>query len=58
MTIDWPHLVATMLLILAVMFSLQRIRLYQEATRGKRFALTAGSIFIALTALNLIWPQG
>lgn len=58
MNIDWPHMIATMVVIFVVFIALERIGAYRNATRGKRFAPMAVTIFVALTVLNLIWPYG
>lgn len=56
MNIDWPHMIVTIILILAVSFGLGRLAIYKEASKGKRFLLMAVSIFIVVFVFNLIWP--
>ena len=57
MTIDFPHLLVTMIVIFVVAFAMEHSGLLREAGRGKRAVLIGVAIGLAVFALNLLWPS-
>jgi len=57
-TLDWPHMLASLLIILVVMQGLERVPRYREGSMGRRLAMLAGVLFVVLLIFNAIWPYG
>ncbi len=58
MTIDLPHMLATMMVIFVVAFAIEHSGLLHDASRGKRALLIGGAVGVAVFTLNLVWPAG
>lgn len=58
MTLDFPHMIVTALIVLAVIRTVDRIRILQRASRGRRTLIKLAAIFAAIVILNLLWPYG
>ena len=58
MNIDFPHMIATVVLIFVAVLLIHRTSLYKNGSRLKRFAIVGITLFIVLLVLNLIWPYG
>jgi hypothetical protein len=58
MSIDWPHLIVSMLLIFATVLAVQRAPAYKHGSRGKRAAIAGIAAGLVIFAFNLMWPYG
>lgn len=58
MTLDIPHMLATMVIIFVVVYGLEHASLMQGASKLKRSLTVFIVLFIALTSLNMVWPYG
>ena len=58
MSIDWPHMIVSMLLIFATLLFVQRAPAYKSGSRGKRAVIVAVALFLVMFVFNLIWPYG
>ena len=58
MSIDWPHMIVSILLIFATVLLVQRAPTYKNGSRGKRIAIFAVALFLVMFVFNLIWPYG
>ena len=56
MTVNLPHMLATMLVIFIVAFALEKTAVVREASRAKRALITGGAVGLAVLILNLVWP--
>ena len=56
MSIDWPHMIISMVLIFATVLLVQRTPTYKQGSRGKRAVIVAVSLFLVMFVFNLIWP--
>jgi len=58
MSIDWPHMIVSMLMIFATVLLVQRASAYNSGSRGKRAVIVAVALFLVMFVFNLIWPYG
>ncbi len=58
MTLDIPHLIATAIIIFAVMYPLNRMTQFETMSRGWRILITSVLLFVLIFILNLVWPYG
>ena len=58
MSIDWPHMLISMVLIFATVLLVQRTPAYKQGSRGKRAVIVAVALFLVMFVFNLIWPYG
>lgn len=58
MTFDIPHMIATAVIILAVVYGTNHMSVFEGMSKGKRALATFAILFVALLILNLIWPYG
>ena len=58
MSIDWPHMIISMVLIFATVLLVQRTSAYKQGSRGKRAVIVAVALFLVMFVFNLIWPYG
>ena len=58
MTLDIPHLIATAIIIFAVMYPLHRMTQFETMSRGWRILITSVLLFVLIFILNLVWPYG
>ncbi len=56
MTIDVPHMLATVAVIFVVAFALEHSGMLRDASRGKRALMTGIAVGAAVFVLNLLWP--
>lgn len=53
---NWPHAIATGVLISAIYWLAEQSGILEGKTRGKRLAIMAPIYFVAVLILNLAWP--
>jgi hypothetical protein len=58
MSIDWPHMIVSMLLIFATVLLVQRASAYKSGSRGKRAVIVGVAVGLVILVFNLIWPYG
>ena len=58
MSIDWPHMIVSMLLIFATLLLVQRAPAYKTGSRGKRAVIFGVAVGLVILVFNLIWPYG
>lgn len=58
MTFDIPHMVATGLIIFAVIWLIDHSSAFENATKGRKTLFKFIGIFVAIMVLNIIWPYG
>jgi len=58
MSIDWPHMIISMLLIFATVLLAQRAPAYKQGSRGKRAVIVGVAVGLVVLVFNLIWPYG
>jgi hypothetical protein len=55
---DIPHMIATAVIIFAVIWGLNQTAFFENAPKGRRALITFACLFVLLTILNLVWPYG
>ena len=58
MEIDWARMAVTAVIILVVLLAVNRTKIAESASRGKRALIVFVAVFIPLLLLNLFWPAG
>ncbi len=58
MTFDFPHMIATAVLVFIVIWAVNNLSIFDGMTKGRRALIQAVIVFIAIVALNLVWPYG
>ena len=58
MTFDIPHMIATALIIAAIVYAMNHMPQVDGMTRGRKTLLTFVALFVALLILNTVWPYG
>lgn len=58
MTFDIPHMIATAIIILAVVYPLNHMQQFETMSKGRKVLLTFAVLFVLLFILNLVWPYG
>jgi hypothetical protein len=58
MSIDWPHMIISVLLIFATVLLVQRAPVYKQGSRGKRAVIVGVAVGLVMLVFNLIWPCG
>ena len=58
MTFDFQHMIATGVVILAVLYAVDRSGVTEGMTRGRSALVRFGAIFVAILILNVVWPYG
>ena len=58
MDIDWARMAVTAAIILVVLLAVNRTKIVEGASRGKRALIVFVAVFIPLLLLNLFWPAG
>ncbi len=58
MTIDIPHMLATMLIVLLVVWGLDQTSFLSSVSGKRRTLIKAAILFLAIFVLNLAWPYG
>lgn len=58
MTFDIPHMIATAIIIFAVVFGTHQLPQFEAMSKGRRALVTFAILFVALMILNVVWPYG
>ena len=58
MELDFPHMIATGAIILAVLWFFDHTSAFENMTKGRKTLLKFLSLFVVLFILNLVWPYG
>lgn len=58
MTFDIPHMIATAIIIFAVVWGLNHMAQFEGMPKGRKALVTFAVLFVALFILNLVWPYG
>ncbi|RBI83817.1 hypothetical protein DRV85_14280 [Rhodosalinus halophilus] len=58
MTFDIPHMIATGVVVLAVLYAVDRSGVTHGVSRRRSALVKFGAIFVAIGILNLVWPYG
>lgn len=58
MTFDIPHMIATAVIILAVIWIFDHTALFETASKKRKTLIKFGMLFVAIVVLNLVWPYG
>jgi len=58
MTINFPHMIVTAIIILVVLFGLEKMVFTESTPKGRKAFVTFLVLFVILTALNILWPYG
>ncbi len=58
MNLDIPHMIATMIVIFAVVWGLSQLAVVENMTKLRRALVTMASLFVAIFILNIFWPYG
>lgn len=58
MIFDIPHMIATAIIIFAVVYGTSHMSFFKDMSKGRKALITGAILFIALLILNLIWPYG
>jgi heme/copper-type cytochrome/quinol oxidase subunit 4 len=56
MSFDIPHMVATAVIIFAVIWGVDQLTQFQNMSRGRKSLMTFVVLLVALTILNIVWP--
>lgn len=56
MTLDIPHMIASTIVIFAVVYGVNRTTLFKNLSRGRKALVTFAVLFLALMIMNLFWP--
>jgi multisubunit Na+/H+ antiporter MnhB subunit len=58
MTFDIPHMIATAVIILAVVYGINHLPQAETMSKGRKALVTFVVLFVALLILNAFWPYG
>jgi len=58
MTFDIPHMIATGVILLAVILLFDHTKVFESMTKGRRTFLKLLVVFVLIVILNLVWPYG
>ncbi len=58
MTFDIPHMIATGLLVFAVIWFIDHSSAFGGAAKGRKTLFKFIGIFVVIFILNLVWPYG
>lgn len=58
MTFDVPHMIATALIIFAVIWGVDHTSLFGRLRKGRRTLIKLVLLFVLILVLNLVWPYG
>lgn len=58
MTFDFPHMIATAVVIFIAIWAVNNLSAFDGMTKGRRALIQAAIIFVVILALNLVWPYG
>lgn len=58
MTFDIPHMIATALIIFAVVYPLNHMAQFEGMSKGRKVLITFAVLFVLLFILNAVWPYG
>lgn len=58
MTFDIPHMIATGLLIFAILWIRNHVDYFRDMTKARRTLVQFVMLFIVLLILNIVWPYG
>ncbi len=58
MTVDVPHMLATMLIVFLVVWGLDQTPFLSWVSGKSRTLIKAAILFVAIFVLNLTWPYG
>ena len=58
MTFDFPHMIATAVIIFVVVWGLDQTTALDNMSKGRRTLVKFGVLFVAIFILNLVWPYG
>lgn len=58
MSFDFPHMIASAVIIFAVLWVVDHAGAFQDASRGRRTFYKFIGIFVPLFILNIVWPYG
>lgn len=56
MEMDWPKLVAEMVLILVTIGAIEMSGMIRGASRGRRALITGLLVFVVLVLFRIVWP--
>jgi len=58
MTVDIPHMLANLAVIIVVVLAFRRLGILSSASKGVRIAAMIVGVVAAVYVLNLVWPFG
>ena len=58
MTFDIPHMIATGLIIFAIIWLFDHTTAFENMTKGRKTFFKFFGIFVAILILNILWPYG
>ena len=58
MTVDIPHMLANLAVIIVVVLAFRRLGILSGASKAVRIGVMVVAIIAAVYALNLVWPFG
>lgn len=58
MAFDIPHMIATTLIIFAVIYPLNHMAQFENISKGRKTLITFVVLFVLIFMLNLVWPYG
>ncbi|MFZ5962931.1 hypothetical protein ACOXXX_08265 [Thalassococcus sp. BH17M4-6] len=58
MTLDIPHMIASLIIIGAVIYGTNHLSQFDGISKGKRSLVQFVTLFVLLFILNLAWPYG
>jgi hypothetical protein len=58
MTFDIPHMIATAIVIFAVVWGLDQTTMLDSMPKRRKTLAKFGVLFVAVFLLNLVWPYG
>ena len=58
MALNIPHIIATGLIVFAVIALIDHASAFESMTKGRKSVLKFTGIFVAVFLLNLVWPYG
>ena len=58
MTLDIPHMIATVIIMLAVIYPLNHMSQFENMSKGRKSLITFVVLFVLLFILDLVLPYG
>jgi len=58
MTFDVPHMLATGLIVFAVIWLVDHTSAFENASKGRKTLFKVIGVFVAIVILNIVWPYG